>query len=100
MKHTRHVPGARAPTHQTLDFLALPLYYLLLRLILNNHRMWRRKSANEMIGSWIAVNFLFWELFLSSVVHLVYGLYIFTSAVAGDVAESLNLSFRRLNWSI
>ncbi|KGN51773.1 uncharacterized protein LOC101219935 [Cucumis sativus] len=48
-----------------------------------------------MIGSWAAVVFLFWELFLSSFVHLAYALYIFTSAVAGDVSDSLNLTFRK-----
>lgn len=47
-----------------------------------------------MITSWLAVNFLLWELLLSSLVHLLYGFYIFSSAVAGDVAEALNLAFR------
>ncbi|XP_050938441.1 uncharacterized protein LOC103487715 isoform X1 [Cucumis melo] len=30
------------------------------------------------------------ELFLSSLVHLVYGFYIFSTAVAGDISQSLN----------
>ncbi|XP_023544761.1 uncharacterized protein LOC111804255 [Cucurbita pepo subsp. pepo] len=45
-------------------------------------------------ASWVALIFLLCELFLSSVVHSIYGLYIFTSAVAGDVSEALNFSLR------
>ena len=33
------------------------------------------------------------ELFVSSVVHLLYGFYIFSSAVAGDLSQALNEIF-------
>lgn len=35
-----------------------------------------------------------WELFVSSLVHLLYGFYIFSSAVAGDLSQSLNDLFK------
>lgn len=50
-----------------------------------------------MIGSWVALVLLLWELFLSSLVHLVYGLYIFSYAVAGDFSEALSSRFRKGN---
>ncbi|KAL9664085.1 hypothetical protein QQ045_019482 [Rhodiola kirilowii] len=40
-----------------------------------------------------------WELFVSSLVHLLYGFYIFSSAVAGDLSQSLN-DFYKPNVSI
>ncbi|CAM8885806.1 unnamed protein product [Rhodiola kirilowii] len=40
-----------------------------------------------------------WELFVSSLVHLLYGFYIFSSAVAGDLSQSLN-DFYKSNVSI
>ena len=36
-----------------------------------------------------------WELFVSSLVHLLYGFYIFSSAVAGDLSEALNEIFQK-----
>lgn len=35
------------------------------------------------------------ELFVSSLVHVVYGFYIFSTAVAGDLSQSLNEWFHR-----
>lgn len=37
------------------------------------------------------------ELFVSSVVHLLYGFYIFSTAVAGDLSQSLNELFYKPN---
>lgn len=50
-----------------------------------------------MFCSWLALIFLLWELFFSSIVHLLFGLYIFSSAVAGDVTAALNLNFWKFN---
>lgn len=50
----------------------------------------------KMIRLWI--NYLqLVELFVSSLVHLLYGFYIFSSAVAGDLAQALNEYFHKLN---
>jgi len=35
------------------------------------------------------------ELFVSSLVHLLYGFYIFSSAVAGDLSQALSEYFRK-----
>ncbi|WVZ12224.1 hypothetical protein V8G54_016754 [Vigna mungo] len=37
------------------------------------------------------------ELFVSSLVHLLYGFYIFSTAVAGDLSQALNEYFRKPN---
>lgn len=37
------------------------------------------------------------ELFVSSLVHLFYGFYIFSTAVAGDLSQALNEYFRKPN---
>lgn len=37
------------------------------------------------------------ELFVSSLVHLLYGFYIFSSAVAGDLSQALNEYFQKPN---
>ncbi|XP_058076616.1 uncharacterized protein LOC131225170 [Magnolia sinica] len=45
------------------------------------------------IRVWLGVLAL-WELFLSSVVHMLYGLYIFSTAVASDMSQVLSECFR------
>lgn len=37
------------------------------------------------------------ELFVSSLVHMLYGFYIFSSAVAGDLSQALNEYFHKVN---
>lgn len=37
------------------------------------------------------------ELFVSSLVHMLYGFYIFSSAVAGDLSQVLNEYFHKAN---
>jgi len=54
---------------------------------------WRRK---KMMRLWISYLQLV-ELFVSSLVHLLYGFYIFSTAVAGDLAQNLNEYFRKPN---
>ncbi|KAK8579510.1 hypothetical protein V6N12_069834 [Hibiscus sabdariffa] len=43
-----------------------------------------------MIGWWWVSAFQLAELFVSSVVHLLYGLYVYSSAVAGDLPQALS----------
>ncbi|KAF2301636.1 hypothetical protein GH714_028439 [Hevea brasiliensis] len=52
-----------------------------------------------MIRWWISALQLT-ELFVSVVVHVVYGLYIFSSAVAGDLSQTLNQWFCKPNMNI
>jgi hypothetical protein len=40
------------------------------------------------------------ELFVSSLVHLLYGFYIFSSAVAGDLSMVLNEYFQKPNMNV
>lgn len=40
------------------------------------------------------------ELFVSSLVHLLYGFYIFSSAVAGDLSQVLNEYFQKPNMNV
>jgi len=40
------------------------------------------------------------ELIVSSLVHLLYGFYIFSSAVAGDLSQALNEYFRKPNVNV
>ena len=40
------------------------------------------------------------ELFVSSMVHLLYGFYIFSSAVAGDLSQALNEYFCKPDMSV
>ncbi|KAK3028202.1 hypothetical protein RJ639_039485 [Escallonia herrerae] len=42
----------------------------------------------------------FSELFVSSVVHLLYGFYIFSTAVAGDISQALNEWFSKPNSNV
>ncbi|XP_019424110.1 PREDICTED: uncharacterized protein LOC109333213 [Lupinus angustifolius] len=52
------------------------------------------KTVEKMIRFWIT--FLrSVELFVSSCVHLLYGFYIFSSAVAGDLSQALNEYFQK-----
>eukprot|EP00268_Persea_americana_P044596 TRINITY_DN4508_c0_g1_i8.p1 TRINITY_DN4508_c0_g1~~TRINITY_DN4508_c0_g1_i8.p1 ORF type:complete len:459 (-),score=71.64 TRINITY_DN4508_c0_g1_i8:196-1572(-) len=46
-----------------------------------------------MIKLWVGA-FALSELYVSSLVHMLYGFYIFSSAVASDILQSLNASFR------
>ena len=39
---------------------------------------------------WWVLSLQLAELFVSSMVHMLYGLYIFSSAVAGDLSQALN----------
>lgn len=48
---------------------------------------------DPMIKLW-AMAFALSELYVSSLVHMLYGFYIFSSAVASDILQSLNESFR------
>jgi triacylglycerol esterase/lipase EstA (alpha/beta hydrolase family) len=43
-----------------------------------------------MIKLWMMTSLQLAELFVSSIVHLLYGFYIFSSAVAGDISQTLN----------
>lgn len=43
-----------------------------------------------MIKLWVMTSLQLAELFVSSIVHLLYGFYIFSSAVAGDISQTLN----------
>lgn len=43
-----------------------------------------------MIKLWMLTSLQLAELFVSSLVHLLYGFYIFSSAVAGDISQTLN----------
>lgn len=52
-----------------------------------------------MIRLWVLA-LQFSELCLSSVVHLLYGFYIFSSAVAGDLSQTLNEMFFKPNLNI
>lgn len=52
-----------------------------------------------MIRLWIAALQLS-ELFVSSLIHLLYGFYIFSSAVAGDLSQTLNDMFGKPNMNI
>lgn len=52
-----------------------------------------------MIRWWISALQLT-ELFVSIVVHLLYGLYIFSSGVAGDLSQTLNEWFCKPNMNI
>lgn len=49
-----------------------------------------------MLRWWISALQLL-ELFLSSLVHLLYGFYIFSSAVAGDLSQTINDLFFKPN---
>lgn len=55
--------------------------------------------GNIMIRLWIATLQLL-ELFVSSLVHLLYGFYIFSKAVAGDLSQTLNEMFFKPNMNI
>ena len=46
-----------------------------------------------MIVRWWITTLQLTELFVSSLVHLVYGFYIFSSAVAGDLSQALSDCF-------
>lgn len=52
-----------------------------------------------MIRWWISALQLT-ELFVSSIVHLLYGFYIFSSAVAGDLSQVLNEYFFKPNVNV
>lgn len=56
-------------------------------------------SLNKMIRLWIAALQLS-ELFVSTMVHVLYGFYIFSSAVAGDLSQALNELFFKPNANI
>lgn len=43
-----------------------------------------------MIKLWMMTCLQLAELFVSSIVHLLYGFYIFSSAVAGDILQNVN----------
>ena len=47
-------------------------------------------SKMMMIKLWMVTCLQLAELFVSSVVHLIYGFYIFSTAVAGDVSQKLS----------
>lgn len=55
--------------------------------------------STEMIRLWVLA-LQFSELFVSSVVHLLYGFYIFSSAVAGDLSQALNEMFFKPNMNV
>ena len=57
------------------------------------------KKTKRMIRLWLACLQLA-ELFVSSLVHLLYGFYIFSSAVAGDLSQALNEMFFKSNVNI
>ncbi|VFQ93195.1 unnamed protein product [Cuscuta campestris] len=45
------------------------------------------------MGRWVMTGFQLAELFVSSVAHLAYGFYLFSTAVAGDLSQSLSGRF-------
>lgn len=57
------------------------------------------RSLEKMIRLWIAA-LQFSELFVSSLVHLLYGFYIFSTAVAGDLSQALSNLQSKPNMSI
>lgn len=57
------------------------------------------KVFEKMIRWWISALQLA-ELFVSSMVHLLYGFYIFSTAVAGDLSQALNEWFIKPNANI
>ncbi|KAI4314367.1 hypothetical protein L6164_027282 [Bauhinia variegata] len=52
-----------------------------------------------MFRLWVAY-LQFAELFVSSIVHLLYGFYIFSTAVAGDLSQALNDCFYKPNMNV
>jgi hypothetical protein len=49
---------------------------------------------------WWVLSLQFAELFVSSLVHLLYGFYIFSSAVAGDLSQALNECLFKPNMNV
>lgn len=58
-----------------------------------------KKRVKKMMRFWISYLQLV-ELFVSSLVHLLYGFYIFSSAVAGDLSQVLNEYFQKPNLNV
>lgn len=56
-------------------------------------------SLDKMIRLWIAA-LQFSELIVSSIVHMLYGFYIFSTAVAGDLSQALNELLSKPNMNI
>lgn len=56
-------------------------------------------DLEKMIRWWIS-GLQLTELFVSSLVHLLYGFYIFSTAVAGDLSQALNESLFKSNVDI
>lgn len=89
------------------------MLFILLKSLLRFFRLKKallreRKIKNEtffsilfhrMIRLWILALQLA-ELFVSSLVHLLYGFYIFSSAVAGDLSQALNEMFFKPNMNV
>lgn len=57
------------------------------------------RFSNKMIRLWIVAMQLS-ELFVSSLVHLLYGVYMFSSAVAGDLSQTLSEMFLKPNMNM
>ena len=91
-------PFRRRRSRRLLLSLCFTFYFLVLKKALAalNYFSSICRLKNQMIRWWVSALHLT-ELFVSAVVHLLFGFYIFSTALAGDLSQAMNEWFSKPN---